>query len=630
MGSLGRVAALVGVGAWLSGCGAGDAAPSDVVLWTNWQVVSPAGRDALPPALRARARRWPGFAAARSDGERLLAVRGGWRRGVVLTSGERYEARIALPNPESTGRAERARFTFSCALNAGRVPEGCALRVASRAPSRAYDEAVELARVPAAPDWLERWRTITIDLGAEAAIEPGAERVLSVELAAPGPHLVAVAEPTVFVPTDDAPTVVLVTSDTHRGDHVELRAGEALVRTPALRALAERGVAFTDAFASSNITVPSHAALMTGLTPKETGVLDNATALAARAHTLAEHFAAAGWATYAATSTSLLDDDNAGLGQGFDRLSSPRSDDPAQRTRSRRPARETLAVLESWWPDAAGRPLFVWLHVFDAHSPYSAPEAIVAEYWPADRDPADPTLPEPPARRIPEWAVGVRDLDYLRARYRAGASWVDRSLAQVLDRERVRRGVVAVTSDHGENLGEHDIWWTHKDVYRQTLHVPLVLAGPGVPRGRLDARPVRMIDLGRTLLDLAGLEAVEHPGTNLLAPESPDAPRFAVSGRLRSASVAHDGWLLVKRLVDHRLGRRGREVEAGEVELFDLTRDPDGLVDRAADEPERRRALEARLDAWLAEPAGSLAGTTRTDEETLRTLRELGYVDGDE
>ena len=143
--------------------------------------------------------------------------------------------------------------------------------------------------------------------------------------------------------------------------------------------------------------------------------------------------------------------------------------------------------------------------------------------------------------RVPEWAQGVRDLDYLRARYKAGASWVDRGLSRVLERERVQRGWVVVTSDHGENLGEHDIWWTHKDVYRQTLHVPLVIAGPGVPSAVSSDVPVRMIDIGRTLLDLCGLGDVDHPGQDLVAAADGRAgaprPRFAVSGRTRSASI---------------------------------------------------------------------------------------------
>ena len=488
-------------------------------------------------------------------------------------------------------------------------------------------EPVVLTRVEAKPTARRGWRDVAVDVEGEAG-----ERVtFAVELASDRPALAAIAEAAVFEPLLAPPTVVLITSDTHRGDHVEFATDSVGARTPTLAALAARGLAFTDAFASSNITVPSHVALMTGRTPKETGVLDNATELAERANTLAEHFAAAGWATFAATSTSLLDPLNAGLGQGFERFSSPGSDDPKARQRSRRLADETLATLESWWPAAEGRPLFVWLHVFDAHSPYGAPEDLLEPYWSAGRDPADPTLPEPVPEHVPEWAAGVRDLDYLRARYKAGASWVDRGLARVLTRERVRRGWVVVTSDHGENLGEHDIWWTHKDVYRQTLHVPLVLAGPGVPSGRSSPTPVRMIDVGRTLLDLCGFSDAEYPGRDLIAIADGRAgaarPRFAVSGRTRSASITWEGFLLVKKLVDHRLGRRGRFVEAGQVELFDLGTDPRGIVDVAAEHPERVAELDAWLERWLAEPSAGLAGETKHDAETRRALAELGYLD---
>jgi choline-sulfatase len=119
--------------------------------------------------------------------------------------------------------------------------------------------------------------------------------------------------------------VVLVTSDTHRADHVggpHLTGSSAqgrqggVVRTPALDALAARGVVYTDCFAPSHITLPSHAALFTGASPRDTGVLDNNTALGAAAPTLAEVFRAAGWLTAAAVSLDILVDGHSGFGQG--------------------------------------------------------------------------------------------------------------------------------------------------------------------------------------------------------------------------------------------------------------------------------------------------------------------------
>jgi arylsulfatase A-like enzyme len=116
--------------------------------------------------------------------------------------------------------------------------------------------------------------------------------------------------------------VLLVTSDTHRGELLGTTAG-GLVRTPALDALAARGVVFLDAMSTSNATNPSHAALMTGLHPRDTRVVTNRDPLARRAVTLAERFAAAGYRTAATYSAFHLDDATSGLGQGFDRYEGP-------------------------------------------------------------------------------------------------------------------------------------------------------------------------------------------------------------------------------------------------------------------------------------------------------------------
>ncbi len=219
---------------------------------------------------------------------------------------------------------------------------------------------VRLHRYPLleADEWV--WVRIPLEAGASQVTAR-----FGLETFSPREAACALTQPQVVRYDESAPTVLLITSDTHRGDHVGFAGSGVPVQTPVLDALAAEGVVFTDAWSATNVTIPSHAAIFTGLPLRDTHVLSNTDALSSAAPTLAEAFAAAGYATVAAVSASHVSPDWSGLGQGFERVAVSPLD--------KRSAGETLAHLERWLPDYRGRPLFVWLHLFDAHATYSPP-----------------------------------------------------------------------------------------------------------------------------------------------------------------------------------------------------------------------------------------------------------------
>ena len=227
--------------------------------------------------------------------------------------------------------------------------------------------------------------------GASVPLEELAGQLVMVRFAIesdfPDEVVYALAEPRVV--TEGAaprPHVLLITSDTHRADHVgHARRGVGL-STPAIDALAERGIVFDDCFSSTNVTNPSHIALMTATHPRDTGILTNDTALAAQARTLAEAFRQAGYVGYAIVSTHHLGHGTSGIGQGFDRMSVPGSP---------REAVYTVDVAERWIRNSGGVPLFVWLHLFDAHTPYDPPGEYVRKYYGDAGRAFDETLPDP-------------------------------------------------------------------------------------------------------------------------------------------------------------------------------------------------------------------------------------------
>lgn len=395
----------------------------------------------------------------------------------------------------------------------------------------------------------------------------------------------------------DAPDVLLITIDTLRADRLGSY-GHAEASTPVLDDLARRGARFEEAIAPVPLTLPSHASILTGVTPLVHGVRDNAGfALGAAPPTLAEALRDAGYETAAFVSGFPLHR-RFGLARGFasydDRF--PRGDDPSRPPYVERRADHTIAAATRWLggqSQGTGRPVFVWLHLFDPHAPYEAPAPH-----------------------------GSRSLVHP---YDAEIAFVDRQIGLFLAAWRSARGprtpVVLVTADHGEGLGEHDEPTHGLFIYDSTIRVPLIVAGPGVPVGRVVKGAVQLIDVAPTLLDLAGRPAM--PGTEgrslreaMTSGHAPDEPAYAESlfGRLGFGWAPLHGWR-----------HRGLMfIEAPRPELYDVTRDPGQLTNlvaqRAHEVGRMRRAVHAAL-ARAPEARPAAAG-----RDTAERLRSLGYV----
>ena len=430
-----------------------------------------------------------------------------------------------------------------------------------------------------------------------------------------------------------APTVLLITSDTHRADHTGVSQSKIQITTPAIDRLAAQGVYFEDAYSSSSsITRPSHSALFTSSSPRDTGVIDNNTALGERAETIAERFQDAGYQTWALTSARHLDPAGSGLGQGFERMSWPQ-DSLDQR------AEQTIDTLLRWLPEGAGRPLFVWLHLFDAHHPYDPPKSFTQPYYPADKDPFSSELPEPSFPAPPEHP-GLRDMDWMLASYKGEISYLDQQLARVFDVERMTSATIAFTSDHGENLGAHELYWNHRGLYPDVLHVPLILRYPGVPAGTRIRSSVRQIDLGHTLLAIAGLAQAPFPGRDLrqlLEHDQPaDRPRFAISSGGANLAIQQGEWLLTlntretpRNKLTRAQRKRSKQAQPSfprhAIELFRISTDPDCLHDLQAQERERAGRMRAALVRWINAPVQSMSAASAQTADASADLAALGY-----
>ncbi len=379
------------------------------------------------------------------------------------------------------------------------------------------------------------------------------------------------------------PSVMLITIDTLRADRV----GGAL--TPALNGVAEQGTAFTNMRATVPLTLPSHATILTGMLPPEHGVRQNgAVRDPAVSTTLARVFREHGYQTGAFIGAYVLDR-RFGLADGFDQYDDrvPRNPEGPGRLESERSGQEVVAAARAWLDRTdKARPVFLWVHLYDPHAPY-----------------------EPPAEFL-KLATGNPydgEVMFADSQVRAIEQHARRQLGDAL--------IVAVAGDHGEGLGEHGESTHGMLVYDSTLHVPFIITGRAIEKGRRLAAPTSLRDVAPTLLAAAGLQPPPRmTGRDLFAGRIPAADIYAETAYPEAA-----GWSPLRVLVDDRW----KLIASSTRELYDITKDPGEGRDVAAGNPSVVSAIAARADNVFG---SGVAATTPVGREAAERLRALGYV----
>lgn len=424
-----------------------------------------------------------------------------------------------------------------------------------------------------------------------------------------------------------AKRALLITIDTLRADVLSVYGGAA--RTPELDAWAASGWRFTRAYSASMLTNPSHASIFTSLNPRDHGVYDNQSGIADSVRTLPGELRQAGFATGALVAFPHLNPNVANLARGFDRFL------PATREERRANSQVQLALSEL---EALGSDkFFYWLHLGDPHAPYE-PVGDVRSVLSASTPTERARRVSPSFQRNNPWFKRAFDrfarTEQFFHRYIAEVEAVDRALKTL--REQLQANglwddlLVVVTSDHGESFGNQGLWFHHGGLYDDTVHVPLILRGPGL-ESAIDSRLVEHVDIAPTVVDLlraARWEPVR--GRSLLAQRAGRTPKrtFAFSEHMlkQAVSVRDGDWL---RILHRKTSNQfpSYPLVAGRRELWridsqgvwiearglDTESNPEvGRLDRAID-----RYLESGI-AWHARDA------VNQDRESLRAL---GYLE---
>ena len=400
-----------------------------------------------------------------------------------------------------------------------------------------------------------------------------------------------------------ARNLLLVSLDTLRSDRLGCY-GYAPAQTPRLDALAARGARFAQATTVTPLTLPAHSSLLTGTFPAHHGVRDNGGFyLQDEETTLAETLHAAGYRTGGFVGAFVLDS-RGGIAQGFDRyfddFDLTRFDQAPGMDAIQRPGREVVDEALRWLAEKSDRPFFGWVHLYDPHAPYEAPEPFRSQF--------------------PATASGAYD---------AEVAATDAQVGRLLDflqlSGRDEDTVVMVVADHGEMLGEHGEPTHGFFIYEGAVHVPLIVAGPGVV-ARTVAEQVRIVDVMPTALELLGLKVPASVQGASLLPLLRGEPLALVAQSETYYPRYHYGWSELVSVQDGRF----KLIRATRRELFDLQRDPVEQTDLAGSEAARAANLEASLDGLLkhVSRAGPPRGPTTVDAETEERLQALGYIGG--
>jgi sulfatase-like protein len=260
--------------------------------------------------------------------------------------------------------------------------------------------------------------------------------------------------------------------------------------------LSKEGTIFKNVLVPLPSTSPSHASLLTSLHPLRHHVAINLTALSDDVNTIAETLYNSGYYTMGAIAVEHLKK-KYGFNQGFVVFSDQWNEPGAENNSLYRGAgsvnKDLYKMLDIYTKREAAEPFFLFVHYFDVHRPYIKPDQ-------------DFTVDEPAEKTI-SWEG--ENLSDLVDSYDSGIRYVDKHIKELYAHLETLgltdNLIICVTSDHGEQLGEHGYTGGHADIYRETVRVPLIFSGAGVKRAVVE-RNVSSMDIAVSILALVGLE----------------------------------------------------------------------------------------------------------------------------
>lgn len=448
--------------------------------------------------------------------------------------------------------------------------------------------------------------------------------------------------------------VIIISIDTLRADHLGCY-GYPRNTSPNIDHFSSTAVTYTHALAPTPWTLPSHAAMLTGIHPYVLGIKDLAGTIPGKVATLAQLLKRAGYQT-AAFVDSHNDGfvgANRGFGRGFDAYHHiPHSDNPV----SRFDVKATIDASQKWIQSRTReKPFFLFIHSKAVHT-VAIDEAYPPHYYPYDKPPPYKRMFLTAKEAGMDWiideniraqryllemnrafAAGIEQpLDFPRDRiqsligqYDGGIRYTDRHIGRFHDFLQMKKlldnTIIIITSDHGEAFLEHN-FFMHVELYKQLLHVPLLLFLPNSPGGLKIHSPVALEDISPTILQLLGL-AVPSTVTGKKCPLvgwTNDLTRpfyayysFGKTAFYEASSLQRGPWKIIISQMANKPWK---------TELFALSSDPD----ESKPVPENndvRQELTGLLQTFLRKEGLMSGNSIDISPETQSLLKSLGYID---
>lgn len=457
--------------------------------------------------------------------------------------------------------------------------------------------------------------------------------------------------------------VVFVLVDTLRRDHLDAY-GYGRETAPFLSELAARGALFKDDIAQASWTKVSVPSILTSLYPVTSGVTSMKSKVPLAATTLAECFQAAGYATFA-TSSVAFSGRATNLHQGLDVLHERASIGDLGHSPSKT-ARTYVDRLTEWLEVHREQPFFVFLHLFDPHSPFDT-YAPYSQMWSEEggvqaqkediekvqalfkdiRRGGDllPDRTQLEQAGVPVDAFVAREHDWYDESIRAMDAELRRLVERTEELGLADDTLIVFTSDHGEEFLEHGRHFHGNSTYGEMTNVPLMFYGPRwVPAGTVVEETVQTLDVYPTLLELCGIPAPDGIQgvslTPLLRGSGTWRPRPAYASQFSEKKVVEEtkdiaSFAVVSR--GYRLVQNVKRPEGhAEFELYDHRNDPLNARDLAAEMPEKVKVLAREIELWhKLTKSQALVREDGEDEvemsaAELEQLRQLGYIGGDD
>ncbi|HEV7242579.1 MAG TPA: sulfatase-like hydrolase/transferase [Thermoanaerobaculia bacterium] len=394
-----------------------------------------------------------------------------------------------------------------------------------------------------------------------------------------------------LTPSSTTP-VILISIDTLRSDRLPAY-GYTGVSTPNLDALRKDSILYQRAYSHCPLTLPSHTSMLTGLLPSEHGVRDNVGyRLEPKIPTLPELLKKNGYATGSAISAYVLRRES-GISRGFDSYDDQTEalGDAAAIGYVQRAGGETIKAAQQWLDKNAESPFFLFLHLYEPHTPYTPPEPFRSQYKDA---------------------------------YDGEIAYVDQLIgdfiANLQQRGLYDKAMIVLLSDHGEGLNDHGEEEHGVFLYREAIQVPLMVKMPKSAKGgETVAAPVQLIDVFPTILEQTKtpLPKLQNNARSLLAFLDEGIPSRQIYSETYYARL-HFGWSDLHSLIESN----EHYIHGPIPELFDVVGDPAEKKNTYAD----NRRASFRMRNAITPLVKAASAPTQIDPEEAAKLAALGYV----